>query len=685
MTRKKLEVTLLGILIAAHLLCNFIWINSNSNVLIFQGKSWQKNINIYSVLKHNLAEFQKPNKEINFSKLYNLVVIDEYSPPFYFWIAALVNLLLSSVIPQAMLLSSSLFFIFLIIIVYKTGEYLSKGSGMLSAFICSLYPFIYLPSRAFNMALAVGVMVTLSVFILLKTEMFSSRAYSIALGVCLALGMLTKYTFFVFLIGPVTAVVFEIIKKRKNDSVWRQRRNNILISFAIAAIISGAYYFNHRVLSLLFSRGLNLDQSVSDMTIAQRIIFYLKILFVQEIGIIPAVYTMGLSILYFRTKFAFKRIMGLWIFLSFILIAITPKQDPQAEYIIPLLPAFGLISGIVINSIKRNLVKYAIALSLCAVMLLQFFQPYNPEKAFCFSKETSEIKDIFSSMGRGKSKIGYICPSSERYRFLGIETFLSLWSDDKAEIDDLSLYSQGISIDLDKFDLLVSVYSNDRDYLGKDYLSEFEELDSFYFSPVHVVRGPYLKISVFQNKRAKRFNDVQSISNPIILNRLCLKRINRIACLSALDAIKMLKYAGEYLEALEIIDKAYGRDYSVGFAIQKNELIFSELIDIARISRRNDNHQAALLTLKKAFEFNFDRTLVFAELDELFIAWRNPEKAISFYKELELKLPRSKDLFLRLSRQYKILQDYENVKKYFHKVLELDPNCLEAKIGIVDL
>ncbi len=729
MNRKKIELTLLTILIAAHIFCNFIWINSNSNALIFQAKSWQKNINIYSELKNNLADFREySNNETNFGKFYKLIVIDEYSPPFYFWAAALANLALVRIFPQAMLLTSSLFFIFLLIIVYKMGEYLCKGSGMLSAFICSLYPFIYLSSRFFNMALAVGVMVTLSVYVLLRTEMFEKKAHSVFLGVCLGLGMLTKYTFFLFLIGPVSAVIFEIIKKRKNDSIWRQRRNNLLVSLAIAAAISGAYYFNYRVMFLLFFRGFNLDQAALDMTIVQRALFYLRMLIVKEIGIVTAVFTLGLGVLFFRNKFVFKKTMGLWIFLSFILLAITPKHNPQPEYMIPLLPAIALISGVVINSFKKNLIKYSITVGLCVIMLAQFFQPYYPDKVFCFSKETHEIENIFRQIGSQKNKVGYICAGSERDKFLGIEAFLSLWSDDLAEVYDFFVSPREFIEDLEKFDFLVNVtYTREEwpdeeslaaeltEYCGQyeiallwkdaqktdfsgsklviskpaiekivDLIDGFKKIDYFYFSPEHLVKGPHLKISVFRKKGLEAVPDIKYASKLKNLSNIFAREINKFAFFNALDSIKMLKYAKEPLSSFAIIDRVNSKEYGFKFEQVKDKLIFAELIDMARESRGNRQYRESLEVLKKTLNFDFDNELVFEELDQLFITWKEPEKAISFYHALRSVFPESKEIFLRLSRQYKISQDYDNVKKYYRKVLKLDPNCEEAKKGMLN-
>ena len=105
---------------------------------------------------------------------------------------------------------------------------------------------------------------------------------------------------------------------------------------------------------------------------------------------------------------------------------------------------------------------------------------------------------------------------------------------------------------------------------------------------------------------------------------------------------------------------------------------------MARENRRNRQYRESLEILRKTLNIDLDNDLVFEELDELFIAWGKPEEAISFYHELEQGSFGGKAIFLRLSRQYKILQDYDNVRKYYHKVLELDPHCQEAKNGIVD-
>ncbi|MBU1087467.1 MAG: hypothetical protein KKD05_08105 [Candidatus Omnitrophica bacterium] len=108
-----------------------------------------------------------------------------------------------------------------------------------------------------------------------------------------------------------------------------------------------------------------------------------------------------------------------------------------------------------------------------------------------------------------------------------------------------------------------------------------------------------------------------------------------------------------------------------------------EMIDLSKICRTISLFEDNLLLLTKTIYLYGFSAEVWEELDELFIAWPFPENAIEFYQALSVKYPNNIDIYLRLARQYKIVQDYKQVIASFEKVLELNPNNQQAVDGII--
>src|SRR6185436_15862494 len=94
---------------------------------------------------------------------------------------------------------------------YGIGRHVSgPWTSAIAATLVSFYPYVLWLSRETIIDYWLIAMVTLAMWVLLKTKEFSDRHWSIAFGFAAGLGMLTKWTFPFFLILP---------------ALWLSRRN----------------------------------------------------------------------------------------------------------------------------------------------------------------------------------------------------------------------------------------------------------------------------------------------------------------------------------------------------------------------------------------------------------------------------------------------------------------------------
>ncbi len=82
-----------------------------------------------------------------------------------------------------------------------------RCQAMVSVVLLATFPMFYSMSRYFYLEFALAAMVALTVYLLLATDRFRRPWVSLLFGLCLGLGLLTKRTYALFVVGPVFAVI----------------------------------------------------------------------------------------------------------------------------------------------------------------------------------------------------------------------------------------------------------------------------------------------------------------------------------------------------------------------------------------------------------------------------------------------------------------------------------------------
>lgn len=140
-------------------------------------------------------------------------------------------------------------FIVLILAVYGLGARLvSPWCGLLAAFFVSTYPGISSLSRLFYQDFCNVALVAVSLYLLVRTEGFSRRQFSLALGVVLGLGLLCRAFFPIFLVGSLGVGAYAAWRESRRHGVSPEETGksrwwvNGGLALLVGAVIAGPWY-----------------------------------------------------------------------------------------------------------------------------------------------------------------------------------------------------------------------------------------------------------------------------------------------------------------------------------------------------------------------------------------------------------------------------------------------------------
>ena len=189
---------LLLLLIAFHLISNWLWRQSNEVIFGLDRMYHQvTSLAYYDILRDGLSPVT----------LFSALTWSDYYPPLVHLTAAAFYVPFGISMDVAAM-SNSLFLVLFLLAVYGLGEKLAgPWVGLLSALIVSTFPIVFSMSRYLYVDFALTAMVALNICLLLRSDRFRHQGYALLYGVSLGLGMLTKWTFVTFTVAPFLVMV----------------------------------------------------------------------------------------------------------------------------------------------------------------------------------------------------------------------------------------------------------------------------------------------------------------------------------------------------------------------------------------------------------------------------------------------------------------------------------------------
>ena len=372
----------------------------------------------YNILKDpSQISFKVIKEIINKSDLYPLIRPSGYYPP----LAPVVTSFLYFIFDmsaETAVMSNLIFLLILVFSVYKIGVLiLDRSSGLVASFLILLFPLILEHSIIYYLDLPLTAFTALAVFALLKTDYFRKTRFSAFAGFCFGLGMLTKWTFFFFILGPLFYFIFKAFKsyyregKSESFFILTKHFKNILLFIFIGIITFGPYYFP--ILSQLLKETFKyshgpLSHGPDYIISFDSIIFYFTALWKYMITPLGFILFLSGIIFLLISKNRDKTFLLIWIIIPYLIFTfIIQTKTPRfmMPWLIPisLLISFSImkISSFKFLNVKLNIGKYAAKLSILLFLIL-------------FIREDLKLRDYTIETSRGNWKLNEIISTLQK-------------------------------------------------------------------------------------------------------------------------------------------------------------------------------------------------------------------------------------------------------------------------------
>lgn len=368
---------ILLVLLLFHIINNYIIITHDNTPLLWDGGDY-----FYRSLRYYDAF---ANFDSNFISRFN--DISQYRPPLLM-LSSLPFYLVFGRSTDVAVMTNILYLVILVLSVYGIGRRIhSKEVGLMAAFIVSVFPIIFGLSRSYWQDFPLTAMVSLSTYLLLRTDYFRDKKFSILFGLSIGLGMLTKWTYFVFLAGPFLYLF--ILSLKISEESGKERKKpilNVMVAILVGMVLASFWYIPNgldvatKLLGLSTgitgkgdeaTRFQQLGESIGPSGTLKSLLFYGGMLINEQVGFFFA----GLFLLF--TVLLLKRERGkpLWMLLLWIVIpvvAFTLIKNKTTRNTVPMLPAMGLILSWGIMSIKASWKRITVTLIILLIGLFHY-------------------------------------------------------------------------------------------------------------------------------------------------------------------------------------------------------------------------------------------------------------------------------------------------------------------------
>jgi hypothetical protein len=342
------------------------------NIVWFQlgdhPQHWDSAIHLSESLNANRIGMKSPASIID-----QALNVSWYYPPFVSYVSVPVYRVLGES-EFSGLQVMTLFLLLLALSVYGIGNTLfGKEPGLIAASLIIGCPIVLRYSHMFMLDLPLASMVSLSLYLLIRTGFFEQRLPSVFLGFAMGCGILTKWTFPLFLLLPF---LYAASGASRSPKVRARRMTNCILAILIGAVIAAPWYLVHAI-EIASSRGG--VPGGGEATLAESIGYYLRIIPEQVSWILAPFLACGIILVMIK-----RRSQTALLLLSFVggYVLLTLIGFKQPRFSIPLLPplmvlaAAGMVSPIQDSKIsgraKRALMAGLAGLPLIVYVVVSF-------------------------------------------------------------------------------------------------------------------------------------------------------------------------------------------------------------------------------------------------------------------------------------------------------------------------
>jgi len=353
--KKYLPHILLALLVFTVIVGNFCWLKSTDLVLPFA--SAETGLDFYIGATEGVSNLFEGISNIT-EKLAGCT----YYPPLHFLLIMFYHLIFGpeKFVPMAVNATCLIIALFSIYMLCKKIS--GPKSGLLAVFITITCPAIFIMARTDLTEYVLFSLVALTLYLFIYTQNFYNRKYSVLLGVVLGLGMLTKWTYPVYISGAF--FVFVILMFRKG--LEKKQLKNLILSASIAIIISAFWYLGRLDIKFFFS---TISGEASQISLSERIGYFANAL--KLYISLPYTIVFVAAILAFIINI--KRDVS--IFFVLILVFIVPygffSSVPHVEYryLLPVIPSISCLASLGVSKILHNFVRIVLISVIASIGL----------------------------------------------------------------------------------------------------------------------------------------------------------------------------------------------------------------------------------------------------------------------------------------------------------------------------
>lgn len=403
-------VLILSLLISFLAGANLFWLANDT-----RPPSWDQSTHLILSIKY-FKIFSAPSRDI-FKRLLD---VSSYYPPFYH-LSLIPSLWLFGISHNSAAIVNILYLALLVIFTYKIGAYLfDQQTGLLAAFVVSMYQFLIYLSRSCLIDVALAAFVVMTLYFLLRAENFYHTKPTLIFGLLFGVGMLTKWTFLFFLLVPLIIAIVKVIRRLERPlnfvvyliififlvkcevfliwpykiaallllilTGWRlwsiSRSNevaylslkNILCAFLVAFIIAAPWYLYN-----LVKLARHITANVGQIAVAEgdpsilslkSLFYYLGALSDQVQLVFFILFLLGFVWLFIKWDKKNSLLLQ-WFLVPYLIFVLVRNKDPR--FTVPYLPAVSIISVFWIANLDKKYLKNIIIYSILIIGIGQFF------------------------------------------------------------------------------------------------------------------------------------------------------------------------------------------------------------------------------------------------------------------------------------------------------------------------
>lgn len=370
---KHKSILALSCLYLFHIISNYIWLKIDTAYLLFDPAQYHLySLRLFEAMKGSLlaALFSKSL----FTCFYKSgLFVGFITTPFYF--------LFGTSQDAAAMISGAIFLAILLFSVYSIGRKLQdERTGLLGAFIVSMYPVIFHQLRVYMFDLPLCAFVSLNIYLLICSDYFRNKFFTVLYALSIALGSLIKFNFLVFIIGPMLLVL------SKGAERVPRKRLAVLLIIAVAIIL----FFSFNSLRLMFFHASNVSWLknivyFSEGAYSGRVISLIILWFYSFLSFVATLVNDSLSfffslifiiglIIVLRLKFKYTAFLLLPVLIPlFFVIFIFNTFLYTARYILPSYVFVALISSIGMMNIRVARIRRFIVTLILLIGFTQYF------------------------------------------------------------------------------------------------------------------------------------------------------------------------------------------------------------------------------------------------------------------------------------------------------------------------